>query len=86
MQPPYKILVADDDDDSRRFAVAVLERAGFDVVASTTGTHALQLARTTVPDVIVLDVDLPDVDGFEVCERLQDEPSTRSPLTRSTTR
>ena len=79
MQMPHKVLVVDDTDDSRHLAVFVLERAGFAVTESATGTDALALAGATGPDVVVLDVHLPDIDGFEVCRRLKLDPRT-SPI------
>src|SRR5882672_2769031 len=78
MQTHHKVLVVDDTDASRELTVFVLERAGFAVTQSATGTGALQLASTTRPDVAVLDVHLPDIDGFEVCRRLKAEPAARS--------
>lgn len=77
MQTPHRVLVVDDTDDSRELAVFVLERAGFAVSEAANGTDALRLASTIGPDAIVLDVQLPDLSGFEVCERLKAEPSTR---------
>lgn len=76
MPTPHTVLVVDDTDDSRELAVVVLEHAGFAVIESATGTEALRLARTTGPDAVVLDVHLPDIDGFEVCQQLKADPST----------
>jgi PAS domain S-box-containing protein len=77
MPTPHKVLVVDDTDDSRQLAVFVLEHAGFAVTEAATGMDALALAGATGPDVVVLDVHLPDIDGFEVCRRLKLEPKTR---------
>ena len=78
MPRPHRVLVVDDTDDSRQLAAFVLDRAGFAVTEAATGAEALRLAGTTDVDVIVLDVHLPDIDGFEVCRRLKAEPAARS--------
>src|SRR6266545_7194765 len=78
MPRPHRVLVVDDTDDSRQLASFVLERAGFAVTEAATGAEALRLAGTAAVDVIVLDVHLPDIDGFEVCRRLKAEPAARS--------
>jgi CheY-like chemotaxis protein len=77
MPRQHRALVVDDTDDSRELAVIVLERAGFAVTAAATGAEALRLADTAGADVIVLDVSLPDLDGFEVCQRLKADPTTQ---------
>src|SRR6185503_20090694 len=77
MQTPPRILIVDDVGDSRELAVGILEGAGFAAIEAATGGQALQLARTAGPDAVVLDVHLPDVDGFEVCRRLKNDPSTK---------
>ena len=67
-----------DDDAGVRSAVArVLQRAGFSVVSAVDGAAGLEAARRRRPDVVVLDVDLPDLSGFEVCQRLRADPRTR---------
>src|SRR5258706_3301066 len=78
MPRPHRVLVVDDTDDSRQLASFILERAGFAVTEAATGAEVLRLAGTTTVDVIVLDVHLPDIDGFEVCQRLKAEPAARS--------
>jgi PAS domain S-box-containing protein len=78
MQSSHTILVVDDTPDSRHLAAFVLKRAGFTVIEAATGTEALERAAWVVPDAVVLDVQLPDVDGFEVCRRLKNDAGTRS--------
>ena len=68
------ILVVDDEPDPRRFTVRLLERAGYAVTEATTGGEGLCLARELRPDLILLDVVLPDLDGFEVCRRVKADP------------
>jgi PAS domain S-box-containing protein len=72
------VLIVDDTDDSRELARAVVEGAGFAVIESATGADALGLAQTARPDVVVLDVHLPDLDGFEVCRQIKAHASTRA--------
>jgi CheY-like chemotaxis protein len=61
-----KVLVVDDDDANREAMALALARAGFDVVAAETGADAVALARAHAPDVLVLDVFLPDAGGLGV--------------------
>jgi CheY-like chemotaxis protein len=66
-----------DDDDGGRYAVSRdLIRGGYDVLDACTGTESLELAVRRQPDLILLDVHLPDIDGFEVCRRLKADPRT----------
>ena len=72
-----RVLVADDDHDVRRLLVENLELDGYDVTACDNGEDARELARTTGPDVIVLDVMMPKRDGFDVLASLKSNPATR---------
>ncbi len=74
------VLNVDDTRDSLRIKTVTLQRAGFEVVESATGAEALQLADKHRPDVVLLDVNLPDISGFEVCRRLKSNPATASTL------
>jgi adenylate cyclase len=69
-----KILVVDDAPASLRLVCDRLERAGYDVTGATNGEHALQAAPVLRPDLILLDVVMPGVDGFEVCRSLRAMP------------
>ena len=66
-----KILVVDDEQMTTDLAKTFLERHGFEVVVASDGEEALALAEENVPDLILLDVMLPTIDGFEVCKRLK---------------
>ena len=66
-----KVLVVDDEPNIRELVQVALNFHGFTVTTSATGEDALQLAEAYRPDLIVLDVLLPDIDGFEVCRRLR---------------
>ena len=65
------ILVADDDDDVRDLVAFRLQRAGFEVVEARDGREALVLARRRVPDLCLLDVMMPSLDGYEVARELR---------------
>jgi DNA-binding response OmpR family regulator len=65
-----RILVVEDDDDVARLEQTVLERAGYEVRVTGSGAEGLELAETYKPDVIVLDVGLPDISGLDVCTSL----------------
>ena len=67
---PAAILVVDDHDGFRAFARTMLELAGFTVAEAATGAEATEAARIFRPRLVLLDVQLPDVDGFEVARRL----------------
>ncbi len=73
-----KILVVDDEEITTELAKKFLERHGFDVVCAFDGEAALELAHSESPDLILLDVMLPKLDGFEVCEQLKSEDSFKS--------
>ncbi len=73
-----KILVVDDDVDSLKLIGLTLQRQGFEISAASTGKQALEKARSELPDLVILDVMMPDMDGVEVCRRLRADTSTKS--------
>jgi CheY-like chemotaxis protein len=75
------VLVADDDADILALVAFRLERSGYDVVTARDGEEALQVARERRPDLAVLDISMPQVDGLEVLRRLRaDEETSRLPV------
>jgi DNA-binding response OmpR family regulator len=72
------VLVADDDPDILTLVRFRLEREGYDVVGASDGQTALDLALEREPDVAVLDVTMPRLDGYEVTRRLRRHDSTRA--------
>lgn len=70
-QVRHRALVVDDDPDIADLVVMVLEALDMDVVVAPTGAAALSLARERQPDLVTLDLTLPDMDGTEVCEQLR---------------
>ncbi|MDG2533492.1 response regulator transcription factor [Sphingomonas sp. HITSZ_GF] len=70
---PRTILVADDDPHIRQLLVFALAKAGLETIEAGDGEEALHLAETRAPDLIVLDINMPRMDGLEVCRRLRAE-------------
>ena len=71
-----KILIVDDEPDIVELIAFNLEAEGYAVITATSGLEALNRARAILPDLIVLDLMLPELDGFAVCEILRRLPST----------
>lgn len=71
------ILLAEDHLDSREALCALLEAFGFQVVAAVNGEEAIELARRNPPDLVLMDIMMPEVDGFEATRQLRDFPETR---------
>ena len=67
-----KILVIDDDLLARRFILAALEEAGYEVVASPDFEDALQKVRQSSPDLILIDVVMPEINGFDACRKIKE--------------
>jgi phosphate regulon transcriptional regulator PhoB len=70
------VLVVEDEPDIRNLIVHHLTRDGFRCRTAATGTEALARVRSAPPDLVVLDLMLPEMDGLEVCRRLRGDPST----------
>jgi class 3 adenylate cyclase len=70
-RPPSRILVVDDTVASAKVLRRQLEDAGYAVAVATSGTQGLQMALREPPDLVLLDVVMPDLDGFEVCRQLR---------------
>lgn len=73
-----KILIVDDVSTNRIVMKVKLASAYYDTLQAATGAEALKLARDASPDLILLDINLPDVNGIEVCTRLKSDPVTRT--------
>jgi DNA-binding response OmpR family regulator len=81
------VLAADDDEDILELIAFRLEHSGYTVLQARDGKEALDLARTARPDLAVLDVMMPKIDGFEVTRRLrEDDSTTRIPIILLTAR
>ena len=68
------ILIVDDDQDILLMTSRILRKAGFEVIEGSSGEECLKLAREHKPELILLDVVLPDINGTEVCQRIKDNP------------
>ena len=77
-KPPPRILIVDDARDNREAYAEYLRFRGFEVIEAATGAQALNEAARTHPDVILLDMRLPDMGGGDVCRQLRGMPALRS--------
>jgi len=75
---PPTILVADDEEDVRELVTYRLTRSGYRVIGAGDGQEALELAAERTPDLMVLDVMMPKLDGYELTRRVRAETSLRS--------
>ena len=73
-----RILVVDDDLDTQNLVKTLLEIEGYEVHTAENGEDALTTVSTTTIDLVILDVRLPGIDGYEVCRRLKSQPDSRS--------
>jgi CheY-like chemotaxis protein len=78
MSDPRTLLVVDDAPDIVRLITKIFEGRGLRVLAGKDGQEGLDLVAAHRPDVVLLDLDLPRIDGFEVCRRLKADEATRS--------
>ena len=69
---PTRVLVIDDEDDIRMLVVELLGRAGYEVLEAADGRAGLRILHATVPDLILLDVSMPALDGWQTLERIRD--------------
>ena len=69
-----QILIVDDDDDMRKVTRQVLKGLGHQIHEADSGVEALKLARTLRPDLVILDVMMPGVDGYEICYLIKTAP------------
>jgi DNA-binding response OmpR family regulator len=70
------ILFVEDDLSLQKSISYILEEEGFDVISTRTGEEAVELAKEKIPDLILLDLVLPGIDGFSVCEILKKDVQT----------
>ncbi|NIA05406.1 MAG: response regulator [Proteobacteria bacterium] len=72
-KPPKKILVVDDNLDSRELVIKILKNKGLQLVEAVDGEDALEKVTTERPDLILMDISLPKIDGHEVTRRLKSD-------------
>ena len=71
-----KILVIEDDPSSLRLTQYILKNKGYEVLTAPNGLEGLRKAQSENPDLVILDVMLPGIDGFEICSHLRADPQT----------
>ncbi|OGS23651.1 MAG: hypothetical protein A2314_07775 [Elusimicrobia bacterium RIFOXYB2_FULL_50_12] len=71
-----KVLIADDSDMMRKIARMMLEKGGHSVVEATNGVEAIDKARQEIPDIILLDAEMPEMDGWEASKKIKADPTT----------
>ena len=74
---PKKVLLVEDNDDNRIIYATALRFAGYEVVEAVTGTEGVQQARTQKPDLVLMDISVPELDGWEATAILKADPATR---------
>jgi len=84
---PKSILVVEDEEDLREIVQHVLEHAGYRVAAASNGAEGLALYREVSPDAVILDVNLPDMSGYDICRKIRTEgPRAETPILMCTVR
>ena len=78
MPEAKKALVVDDEEDCREFVRAVLEPEGFEVITAENGRECLEKVKSDRPDLVVMDVMMPEMHGYDACDELKSDESTRS--------
>lgn len=73
---PKKILIVEDEPDIAQLVKLYLEKEGFRTNVAQSGTEALKLLKSERPDLVILDLMLPEIDGIEVCKRIRNAPDT----------
>lgn len=71
---PYKIVVVDDEEEPRNLASRILIEAGYKVITAPSGLEGLVSIQAEQPDIVVLDVVMPDIDGLEICSLIKSDP------------
>lgn len=78
MSQAYKILVVDDDPYILMSLEFLMRKSGFDVMIARNGTETLELLEQNVPDVVLLDIMMPDVDGYAICKHIKKTAKLKS--------
>ncbi|HHP7231618.1 MAG TPA: PleD family two-component system response regulator [Xenococcaceae cyanobacterium] len=73
-----KILVVDDTPSARELIASYLRKGGYDVIEANNGKEALEKALNSLPDIVVTDVVMPEMNGFELCRSLKKNPATKN--------
>jgi len=73
-----KVLIMEDDDDTQGMVRFLLEYKGYEVLVAKDGKHGLEIAHNEKPDLILLDLAMPEMDGWSVAHRLKGDPVTKA--------
>jgi CheY-like chemotaxis protein len=73
-----KILIVEDTEDSRDYMESVLEQEGFEVVLAKDGLEGLEQASAELPDLIITDISMPHLDGFEMIRKIRSSPTQKN--------
>lgn len=76
MSPSRRVLIIEDDADNLDLVSFLVQRAGHQVFRASNGPDGINLAREYLPDLVLLDISMPDMSGWEVAQILRDEPAT----------
>ena len=76
MKPKGRILIIEDNEQNRYLASYLLRHHGYEVVAAVGGKEGIDLLKTTTADLILLDIQLPDMDGYEIARVVRQNPAT----------
>lgn len=71
-----KVLIVDDDIQAVEMLTVILEDKNFEVIPAYVGEIGLKKAKEKIPDIIILDITMPGMDGFKVCEKIKTDPKT----------
>ena len=75
---PEKILIVDDDIETLRLVGLMLQRQGYKIIAANNGQQALSMSKAELPDLILLDIMMPDMDGYAVTKQIRSDPNTKN--------
>ncbi|HKL24983.1 MAG TPA: response regulator [Desulfuromonadales bacterium] len=78
MNKKKKILIVEDEESLLKLESILLTSKGYDVEGVADGLAALEAIKQSQPDLVLLDIMLPEIDGFEVCRRIKEDPETRN--------